>query len=136
MCPVATTASTSPLADVLAGGATGHAGGYSAEAVRDALVTSIVYCERPEVPGFRALGRPGDGVIAVFTSVEALALARGTVEWFALPGAELLDRLPPGYDLLVDIASSAVRLRPAALGRRVAIELTADPAGPRAGAAR
>jgi hypothetical protein len=61
--------------------------------------------------------------VPVFTSPEQLALARGTVPWFALPGWDLLDQLPDGYDVVLDMGGRApVRLRPAALDRRVLVE--------------
>jgi hypothetical protein len=89
-----------------------------------ALLGATLYCERGPAPGFRALGEPGGGVVPVFTSPEQLALARGTVPWFSLSGSDLLDLLPAGYDLLLDIAGEApVRLLTAALERRVLIEI-------------
>lgn len=95
-----------------------------------AFLNSTVYCERGDRPGFRALGAAGDGLIPIYTSSEQLALARGTVGWFAVTGAELLDLLPAGYDLLLDQGGSApVRLRPAALAKRVSIELDRGAAG-------
>lgn len=84
----------------------------------------MVFCERGADPGFRALGAPDAGVVPVFTSLEQLALARGTVPWFSMTGADLLDQLPPGYDLVLDIAGPApLRLRAAALAARPAVSL-------------
>lgn len=97
-----------------------------AVALHEALLGSTVYCERPERPGFRALGEPGGGVVCVFSAVEELARARGPVGWFSITGSDLLERLPAGYDLLLDPASVAIRLRPAAVGRSVAIDISAD----------
>jgi hypothetical protein len=91
-----------------------------------ALLASTVYCERGTAPGFRALGAPGAGagVVPVFTSPEQLALARGTVPWFSLTGGELLDLLPEGYDLVLDLGGrSPLRLRTAALERRIVVEI-------------
>ncbi len=95
-----------------------------------AFLNATVYCERGDQPGFRALGAAGDGLIPIYSSLEQLALARGTVEWFALPGAELLNLLPTGYDLLLDQGGGApLRLQPAALAKRVSIELDRGAAG-------
>jgi hypothetical protein len=99
-----------------------------------AFLTATVYCERGnepgDGPGFRALGAVGHGLIPVYSSLEQLALARGTVPWFALTGAELLDLLPSGYDLLLDQGGSApLRLQPAALTRRVSIDVDREAVG-------
>jgi hypothetical protein len=95
-----------------------------------AFLAATVYCERAERPGFRALGEPGSGVVPVFSSVEQLALARGTVAWFACTGADLLTELPVGYDLLLDMGGpQPVRLRPAALDRRVIIDVQTTTGG-------
>lgn len=111
-----TTAARS-LADVAAGAA-------SPAELHEAFLAARVYCERGERPGFRALGAPGDGVVPVYSSPEQLALARGTVDWFAMTGADLLTELPDGYDLLLDMGGSApLRLRTDALTRRVVIEV-------------
>lgn len=93
-------------------------GTASADDLHAAFVASTVYCERAERQGFRALGTPGDGVVPAFTSAEQLAIARGPVPWFTLSGAELLDLLPAGYDILLDIGGAhPLRLRPVARGR-------------------
>jgi SseB protein N-terminal domain len=85
---------------------------------------ATIYCERGPAPGFRALGPAGAGVVPVFSSPEQVALARGTVGWFSLPGAELLDLLPEGYDVVLDIGGDTpLRLRPAALDRRLLVEV-------------
>ncbi len=92
--------------------------------LHEALLAAAVFCERGTDPGFRALGVPPAGIVPVFTSLEQLALARGAVPWFSLTGADLLDQLPPGYDLVLDIAGPApLRLRAAALTTRPALSL-------------
>ena len=88
------------------------------------LLAARVYCEGSEAVGFRALGSPGSGVIPVFTSLEQLSLARGRGKWFVTTGRDLLELLPPGYDVLLDAAGVApLRLRPAALSRRVVVDV-------------
>jgi hypothetical protein len=110
-----------PLADVARDVASGVAG---RAALHAALLEATVYCEQAPSPGFRALGSRGAGVVLVFSSPEQLALARGAVPWFSLPGADLLDLLPTGYDLLLDAGGGApLRLRPAALRRGVSLHL-------------
>lgn len=94
-----------------------------------AFLASVVYCERPETPGFRALGAPRAGVVPVFSSPEQLALARGAVPWFSTTGAALLDLVPPGYDLLLDMGGSTpLRLRPDALTARPVIDVRREAA--------
>ena len=96
--------------------------------LHEAFLAAVVYCERGADPGFRALGTPRAGVVPVFSSPEQLALARGTVPWFALSGADLLDQLPAGYDLVLDIAGpTPLRLRAGALTARPALDLRAEP---------
>jgi putative intracellular protease/amidase len=96
-----------------------------------AFLAATVYCERGAEPGFQAWGGAEAGLIPVYTSPEQLALARGTVPWFALTGADLLDQLPAGYDLLLDPGGEApLRLRPAALTRRVTVDIAREPATP------
>jgi hypothetical protein len=115
-------AHTPALGDVAADVAAGR--GAPAD-LHAAFLAATVYCERGDEPAFRALGMRGAGVIAVFSSPEQLALARGTVGWFALTGADLLDLVPRGYDLLLDPGGEApLRLRPAALAP-VAVEIAA-----------
>lgn len=88
----------------------------------------MVFCERGADPGFRALGAPDAGLVPVFSSVEQLALARGAVPWFSMTGADLLDQLPPGYDLVLDIAGPGpLRLRTGALTVRATLALGAEP---------
>ncbi|MBI1758485.1 MAG: hypothetical protein HYR62_04575 [Actinobacteria bacterium] len=101
-------------------------GSASASTLHETFRTSTVFCERGDRPGFRALGEPGQGVVPVYSSPEQLALARGTVRWFALSGQDLLAQLPPGYDLLLDMGgSSPLRLRPQALARLVSVDVRA-----------
>ena len=92
--------------------------------LHEVLLGAVLFCERGADPGFRALGSPHAGVVPVFTSPEQLALARGTVPWFSMTGADLLDQLPPGYDLVLDIAGPVpLRLRTAALTTRPVVSL-------------
>jgi hypothetical protein len=114
------------LADVARDVALGAA---PAEALHQSFLASVVYCERADRPGFRALGAARAGVVPVFSSPEQLALALGAVGWFAATGADLLDQLPTGYDLVLDLAGpTPLRLRPAALTARPAVDVRPEPA--------
>jgi hypothetical protein len=94
--------------------------------LHEVFLDATVYCERGEDPGFRALGVPQAGVVPVFSSVEQLALARGTVGWFSTTGADLLAQLPEGYDIVLDIAGSQpLRLRTGAMTVHATISLGA-----------
>jgi len=95
--------------------------------LHEVFLAAVVYCERGADPGFRAVGAPRAGLVPVFSSPEQLALACGTVPWFSMTGADLLDELPPGYDVVLDIAGPApLRLRAAALTVRAALDLRAE----------
>jgi len=96
--------------------------------LHETFLAAVVYCERAERPGFRAFGAPHGGVVPVFSSPEQLALARGGVPWFSVTGAELFDLLPPGYDLVLDIAGpTPLWLRPEALTARPALDVRREP---------
>ena len=124
--PVRVHAQQSSLADVAADVAVGAAGPGE---LHEAFLGAWLYCERGDSLGFRALGAPGGGVIPVFSSPQQLALARGAVSWFSMTGSDLLDLVPPGYDLLLDAGGSApLRLRPAALARRTVVHVYAEAA--------
>jgi hypothetical protein len=113
------------LSDVARDVATGAA---TPEQLHATLLDAVVYCERADTPGFRALGAPHAGVIPVFSSPEQLALARGTVAWFSVTGSELLDLVPAGYDLLLDMGGpSPLRLRTAAMTARPAVDVRREP---------
>ena len=110
------------LAEIAADAARDGAG-FAAELHR-VLLASTIYCERGARPGFEALGRPGEGAVCIYSSPEQLALARGTVAWFSLTGADLLDLLPAGYDLLLDLGGEApMRIATDALDRVATIEV-------------
>jgi hypothetical protein len=92
--------------------------------LHETFLAATVYCERGADPGFQALGAPASGVVPVFSSVEQLALARGTVGWFSMTGADLLSQLPAGYDLVLDIAGPhPLRLHPGATAVHATISL-------------
>jgi hypothetical protein len=88
------------------------------ERLHEVFVSSTVFCERGAVPGFRALGVPQAGVVPVFSS--------GAVGWFSMTGADLLTQLPPGYDVILDIAGpQPLRLRTGATSVLATVSLGA-----------
>ena len=76
-----------------------------------ALSRATVFCQARDEPGLVAWGVAGAGVIGVFSDLAELAVVCGAVPWFSLPGAELLQLWPAGYDMLIDAAAAhATRL--------------------------
>lgn len=115
--------------DLLAEVAKLVAGDGDIPALLDALRRARLYCVRMEEHvGFAAIGPPGAGMVPVFTSEEQLALYAGACEWFSTLGSDVLDLLPPGYDLALDLAGPhPVRLH-AAMWAEEAVRATAGPA--------
>ncbi|MCF2532296.1 SseB family protein [Yinghuangia soli] len=81
------------------------AGDGDAAALVAALRRTRLYCVRLDRVGFAAMGPPGAQMVPVFTSEEQLAvfLGEGAHDWFSLCGDDLLDLLPPGTDLALDL---------------------------------
>jgi hypothetical protein len=68
------------------------------------FVTAKVYCPRGERPGFLALHDTPEPVIPMFSSLAELRRYAGEQSrYFVLTGAEVLDLLPTGYGIVVDI---------------------------------
>jgi hypothetical protein len=59
----------------------------SPQAFHDTFLTSTVYHEAGESPGFVGVGSSPDGLIPVFSSETELIRARGAVAWFAMTGS-------------------------------------------------
>lgn len=55
-------------------------------------------------PAVAALGRPGAGLVAFYSSLDALARHTGHGDWASARGGDLLDLVPPGYGVVVDPA--------------------------------
>lgn len=55
-------------------------------------------------PGFLAVLTEDGPAIPVFSSEWQLAQFRGAVRWFSATGADLLNLMPIGYDLILDPA--------------------------------
>ena len=75
------------------------------------LSQATVFCQARDEPGLMAWGAPGAGAIGVFSDLAELAVVCGAVKWLSLPGSELLQLWPAGYDMLIDPrAEHATRL--------------------------
>jgi hypothetical protein len=92
--------SSSTLSDAVEAFATGM---MSAEDFQAVFLVSKVYCPRGERPGFLALHETPEPVIPMFTSLDELRAYAGDSRWFSVTGAEVLDLLPTGYGLVLDI---------------------------------
>lgn len=107
-----------------------HDGSFSPEEFTAAFLRSALYCERGERPGFVAGGERGKGFVLAFSSTEELAryCARFPerygegVDWFSASGDDLVNLLPDGYGIALDVAGAhPVALPAAALRRRLVL---------------
>jgi hypothetical protein len=63
-----------------------------------------IYCPRGEQPGFLALHDTPEPVIPMFSSLEELRAYSGEESrYFTVTGGEVLDLLPTGYGIVLDI---------------------------------
>ena len=89
------------LADAIRAFATGSIGPEDFHAV---FTVSKIYCPRGERPGFLALHDTPQPVIPMFSSLVELRRYSGEKSrHFVVTGAEVLDLLPTGYGLILDI---------------------------------
>lgn len=81
-----------------------------------ALLEATVFCQAPERPGV-LVSETGQGlVVRVFSGLPELLASQGPVAWFSTSGLDLMQLLPAGHDLVLDLGSDhAVRLRSAAV---------------------
>ena len=93
-------ADSSTLSDAVEAFATGM---MSAEDFQAVFLVSKVFCPRGERPGFLALHETPEPVIPMFTTLEELRRYAGDSRYFSVTGAEVLDLLPSGYGLVLDI---------------------------------
>jgi hypothetical protein len=79
-------------------------GSMSAEDFQAIFATSKVYCPRGDNPGFLALHETQQPVIPMFTALKQLRRYAGKdSKYFVITGAEVLDLLPTGYGLVLDM---------------------------------
>lgn len=98
------------------------AGSAGVEELHRAFLTATVFLQAGDRPGLMAFGAPPDAVVPVWSSEAELARSVGASFWFSTTGADLLDLLPDGYDLVLDPdGDAALRLRPSALRRAPAV---------------
>ncbi|WP_229843705.1 SseB family protein [Streptomyces chryseus] len=96
------------------------------DAVREALLRGRWYFQRPERPGFMAIGQPESAVIPAFSSPGELARFAGACEWFSTTGEDLMTLLPEGHGLVVDLAGANPQLLPAEMLAPLRVEDAAD----------
>lgn len=79
-------------------------GAISPEDFHAVFTTCKVYCPRGERPGFLALHDTPQPVIPMFSSLVELRRYSGEQSrFFTVTGAEVLDLLPTGYGIVLDI---------------------------------
>jgi hypothetical protein len=89
------------LADAIRAFASGVIGPVDFHAV---FTSAKVYCPRGERPGFLALHEAAQPVIPMFSSLVELRRYSGEQSrYFMVTGAEVLDLLPSGYGIVLDI---------------------------------
>lgn len=99
-------------------------GEASPQELFDVFLAATVYCQRPDRPGFLAIGEENAGAIPVFSSLEFLGRYAGECNWFSTTGEDLLDLLPTGYDLLLDATGPhPLRLNSAAWRSRPGLQM-------------
>jgi hypothetical protein len=73
-----------------------------------AFETATLYVQRVPGPSGRpavaAFGAPGAGYVAVFSSLDTLALHAGECDWAGATGRDLLQLVPDGYGVVLDPA--------------------------------
>ena len=87
-----------------------------------AFDAATVYVQRTTTDDGRAavvaVGQPGAGCVALFSSLESLAAHAGECDWASAPGRDLVDLVPDGYGVVVDPAGPHPAVLPAAALRR------------------
>jgi hypothetical protein len=100
-----------PLADVAAAVKRDEA---TVAELFETFMRARLYLPRPPRPGVHHLDIEGRRVVPVFSSELELARFAGRIEWFSTLGFDLLDLLPAGVVLGLDIASPhRLQLHPA-----------------------
>lgn len=107
------------LAPVVAGWAAGE---VSPEAFQSAFESATLWVRRvggaQGGPAVAAVGEPGAGYLALYTSPESLAGHVGECDWACGSGRDLLALVPAGYGLVVDPAGPHPAVLPAGALRR------------------
>ena len=102
-----------------------HDEGLDAEQLQAEFEASTVYVQRTTTDDGHAavvaVGQPGAGYVAFFSSLESLAAHAGECDWANAPGRELVDLVPDGYGLVVDPAGPHPAVMPARAMRRAVV---------------
>jgi SseB protein N-terminal domain len=105
--------------------ATWHADAIDAGQLQAAFDAGTVYVQRTTTedgrPAVVAVGQPGAGYVAFFSSLESLAAHAGECDWASAPGRDLVDLVPEGYGLVVDPAGPHAAVMPARAMRRAVV---------------
>jgi hypothetical protein len=79
-------------------------GAMTPEDFQDIFAVSRVYCPRGDKPGFLALHDTPEPVIPMFSCLAELRRYAGEQSrYFSVTGAEILDLIPEGYGIVLDI---------------------------------
>ncbi len=102
-----------------------HADAIDAVRLQAAFEASTVYVQRTTTddgrPAVVAVGQPGAGYVAFFSSFESLAAHAGECDWASAPGRDLVELVPEGYGLVVDPAGPHPAVMPARALRRAVV---------------
>ena len=116
---------TTDAVDLGAALAAWHADAIDAVQLQAAFDASTVYVQRTTTddgrPAVVAVGQPGAGYVAFFSSLESLAAHAGECDWASAPGRDLVDLVPEGYGLVVDPAGPHPAVMPARALRRAVV---------------
>ena len=111
--------------DLAAALAAWHADAIGFDQLQAAFDASTVYVPRTTTDDGRAavvaVGQPGEGYVAFFSSLESLAAHAGECDWASAPGRDLVDLVPEGYGLVVDPAGPHPAVMPARALRRAVV---------------
>ena len=117
-----TAAAVAPATDLATALAGWQADVIGAEQLQRAFDTATVFVQRTTTddghPAVVAVGQPGAGYVAFFSSLQSLAAHAGECDWASGPGRDLVDLVPEGYGLVVDPAGPHPAAMPAAAMRR------------------
>jgi hypothetical protein len=115
-------ATTAYATDLAAALAAWHADEIDAEQLQAAFDAGAVYVQRTTTddgrPAVVAVGQPGAGYVAFFSSLASLAAHAGECDWASARGRDLVDLVPEGYGLVVDPAGPHPAVMPAGAMRR------------------
>jgi hypothetical protein len=129
----ATLAGTTSSTDLALALAAWHADAIGAEQLQAVFDAATVYVRRTTTddgrPAVVAVGPPGAGYVAMFSSLESLAAHAGECDWAGAPGRDLVDLVPEGYGLVVDPAGPHPAVMAASAMRRGVVISREDRSG-------